>query len=669
MLRRFIAVLLASFLAFQAAAADQQFPPHHVIGNTFYVGSDALAIYLITTPEGHILINSGFDETVPLIQASVESLGFKMTDVKILLASHAHSDHVAGHTRLQQLTGAKVVVMRGDDEVIASGGKGQYLYGDSRWPSCPIDRVLDDGNKVELGGAALIAHRTPGHTRGCTTWGWEESEEGKTYNVVVVGSPNVNPGYQLVANTEYPSIAEDFAATFAKLKELPCDIFLGAHGNYYGMHAKYDRLKGADANPFIDPPGYRAYITEKEQAYIATLAEQRAKNAEAITMALEPFVERKELAGAVVLVANKNSVVAHGAVGFADIADKKAMQPDSLFWIASQSKPITAAALMMLVDEGKVNVDDPVEKYLPEFRGQMVVAEKDGEHTLLRKPVHPITVKNILSHTSGMPFRSALEVPTLDRLPLADRVRSYAMTPLDFEPDSKYRYSNAGINTAARIIEVVSGMSFEEFLDERLFSPLGMTQTTFWPNPAQAARVAKSYKPGANGVGLEEVTIDQIQYPLSDRVNRYPMPAGGLFSTATDLVSFYQMLANNGLLDGRRYLSESAVKELTSKQTPDGLPTEYGFGFSTGGDRFGHGGAYSTNSYFDRKHGLIFIWLVQHAGFPGEGGKSQEAFRQAALRSPFAPRKCAPNVLSRSERRPSAGQARHKPDGTIVKSP
>ena len=187
---------------------------------------------------------------------------------------------------------------------------------------------------------------------------------------------------------------------------------------------------------------------------------------------------------------------------------------------------------MMLVDEGKVNVDDPVEKYLPEFRGQMVVAERDANHVLLRSPRHPITVRNVLSHTSGLPFKSALEEPTLDLFPLTARVRSYAMTPLEFEPDSKYQYSNAGINTAARIIEVVAGMPYEEFLDERLFQPLGMKDTTFWPSEEQVARIAKSYKPGAGNQGLEETKIDQLYYPLTDRTQRFPMPAGGLFSTA-----------------------------------------------------------------------------------------------------------------------------------------
>lgn len=363
----------------------------------------------------------------------------------------------------------------------------------------------------------------------------------------------------------------------------------------------------------------------------APAADEPSTPTAAIRAAVQPFVDRQELAGAVMLVANKERVLVHTAVGFADVARQQPMQADSLFWIASQSKPITATALMMLVDEGKVNVDDPVEKYLPEFHGQMVVAERDEQHVLLKKPRHPITVKNVLSHTSGLPFRSALEQPTLDRLPLADRVRSYAMTPLEFEPDSKYQYSNAGINTAARIIEVVSGRSFEQFLDERLFEPLGMTDTTFWPSDAQAARIAKSYKPGANKTGLVETTISQLQYPLTDRQHRTPMPAGGLFSTAADMARFYRMIANQGQLNGRRYLSEDAFHDMTTKQTPAALPNTYGFGFSTGDGRVGHGGAYSTNSYVDTKHGLVMIWLVQHAGFPGAGGKSQEAFRQAAL--------------------------------------
>jgi len=270
-----------------------------------------------------------------------------------------------------------------------------------------------------------------------------------------------------------------------------------------------------------------------------------------------------------------------------------------------------------------------VEKYLPEFKGQWVKAEADSEHQLLKKPVHPITVRNVLSHTSGLPFSSPIEYPTLDVLPLAARVRSYAMLPLEFEPDSKYSYSNAGINTAGRIIEVVSGMPYERFLDERLFKPLGMKDTTFWPTEKQVRRLAKSYKPDAAKTGLEETTITQLRYPLSDR-SREPMPAGGLFSTAADVARFCQMMLNRGELGGRRYLSEAAVSQMTTRQTPGTVKESYGLGFSVGDGEFGHGGAYATNMTIDTQHKLIFVWMVQHAGFPGGGEKSRDAFMQAA---------------------------------------
>lgn len=345
-----------------------------------------------------------------------------------------------------------------------------------------------------------------------------------------------------------------------------------------------------------------------------------------IAPVLQPFVDDRVLAGAVTLVADKGKVLSLEAVGWMDIAAQKKMQTDCLFWIASQSKPITAAALMILVDEGKVSVDDPVEKYLPEFKDQWLAVEQGKEQVLLKKPKHPITVKNILSHTSGMPFKSALESPTLDLFPLAVRVASYAMTPLVFEPDTKYQYSNAGINTAGRIIEVVSGMKYETFLDQRLFKPLGMKGTTFWPSGARLKRLAKAYKPAKDG--LEECPIAQLKYPLNDRV-RQPMPAGGLFSTATDLSCFYRMLANNGEFCGKRVLSEQAVRQMTSKQTGD-LPTPYGFGFSVGGGKIGHGGAYSTSSSYDTERGLITIFLVQHAGWAKNGKEILPAFQKAA---------------------------------------
>ncbi len=206
------------------------------------------------------------------------------------------------------------------------------------------------------------------------------------------------------------------------------------------------------------------------------------------------------------------------------------------------------------------------------------------------------------------------------------RVGSYAMTPLVFEPDTKYQYSNAGINTAGRIIEVVTGMKYEAFLDQRLFKPLGMRDTTFWPNKGQLRRLAKAYKPAKDG--LEECPIAQLKYPLDSR-ERQPMPAGGLFSTANDLSLFYRMLANNGTFHGRRILSEPAVLAMTSKQTGD-LPTPYGFALSVGGNKFGHGGAYGTNSSFDREHQLITVFLVQHAGWAPKGRDILPTFQKAA---------------------------------------
>lgn len=351
-----------------------------------------------------------------------------------------------------------------------------------------------------------------------------------------------------------------------------------------------------------------------------------------IAVKLQPFVDSHVLAGAVTLVASRDKVLDLETVGFADVAAKKPMAADSLFWIASMSKPITAAALMMLVDEGKVKVDDPVEKYLPEFKGQMFIAEHDDAHTLLRKPKHPILVRNILSHTSGLDFRSPIEVPTLDLFPLATRVRSYASQPLLFEPDSKYKYANEGINTAGRIIEVVSGKKYEDFLDARLFKPLGMKDTTFWPDAGQIARIAKSYKGNKDKTEIEETPVGQLMYPLNDRQNRFPMPAGGLFSSAADVGRFGQMLLRGGEFEGKRYLSEAAVKTMTSKQTLPPLKDGYGFGYAVNGATFGHGGAYSTNISVDPQLGLVLVFMVQNAGWRNDDGKKiLPAFTEAAV--------------------------------------
>jgi len=351
-----------------------------------------------------------------------------------------------------------------------------------------------------------------------------------------------------------------------------------------------------------------------------------------ISSALQPFVERHELAGAVALVADKSDVLTVETVGFTDIEAGRAMPADAIFWIASQSKAMTATAVMMLVDEGKVSLDDPVEKYLPEFQQQMVIVEQDDEHRLLRKPSHPFTIREALSHTSGLPFRSAIEEPRLDALPLAAAVRSYAMTPLQSEPGTHYAYSNAGINTAARIIEVVTKTSYEDFMQKRLFDPLGMKDTTFWPNEQQVARLAKSYRPNDDKDGLKAFEFGQLTSPLTDREHRFPMPAGGLFSTAQDTATYCRMLLNGGELDGRRYLSSEALQAQTSRQTPESVPNNYGLGLAVGNDWFGHGGAHATNMEVHPDKGLVLIWMVQHGGFPGDGAKAQGVFREAALK-------------------------------------
>ncbi len=255
------------------------FPAHRVISNIYFVGGKDLGIFLVTTPQGHILINAGVEDSVPMIQKSVESLGFKFSDVKILLISHAHFDHDAGAARIKQLTGAKYEVMDADVQVVESGGNKDFFYGQipgMTYPPAKVDRVLHDGDTVSLGGTVLTAHLTAGHTKGCTTWTMVAKENGKNYNVVIIGSPNVNPGYKLVNNTAYPQIASDFEKTFATLHSLPCDIFLGAHGGYYGMETKYAALKSGGPNPFIDPEGYKNYVTEREQTFRVELSKQTA---------------------------------------------------------------------------------------------------------------------------------------------------------------------------------------------------------------------------------------------------------------------------------------------------------------------------------------------------------------------------------------------------------
>jgi metallo-beta-lactamase class B len=246
---------------------NNPFPPHKIIGNVYYVGSDQLASFLITTPEGHILVNSSFESTVPVIRAAVEKLGFKFEDIRILVGSHAHGDHMEGDALVKELTKAQVMAMEQDVPALRRMQPGGKPH--------PIDRVLRDGDEVKLGGTTMVARLTAGHTPGCTTWTLKAQDGGRSYDVVISGSIGVNPGYVLLGNKDYPQIADDYVKSFKVMRSLPVDVFLGAHGAFYGMTGKHKQLEKGGPNPFIDPEGFRAYVDRAEQAFKDMLEGQK----------------------------------------------------------------------------------------------------------------------------------------------------------------------------------------------------------------------------------------------------------------------------------------------------------------------------------------------------------------------------------------------------------
>lgn len=254
--------------------------PFQITDHLYYVGSRDLASYLIVTPQGDILINSSLESSPALIRKSVEQLGFQFSDIRILLISHGHWDHDAGSAAILRMTHAKYMVMDADVPVVESGGAKDFFYPHDTYPPAHVDRVLHDGDRVELGGVTLVAHKTPGHTRGCTTWTLRTPDQGKLVNVVIVGSWNVNPGFRLVSRpghpASYPGIADDYRRTFAVLRSLPCDVFLGAHGGYFDMLDKLARAKaGAGRSVWIDPQGYKDAIAAHQQAFEAELKRQQ----------------------------------------------------------------------------------------------------------------------------------------------------------------------------------------------------------------------------------------------------------------------------------------------------------------------------------------------------------------------------------------------------------
>jgi len=368
-----------------------------------------------------------------------------------------------------------------------------------------------------------------------------------------------------------------------------------------------------------------------------------ARRLKEIPRQLRRFVEDGTIAGAVTLVARHDRVASLEVVGQADLAANQPMRPDHLFWIASMTKPITATAVLMLRDDGKLSLDDPVEKYLPEFKNPWMIESRSSDTVTVRRAPRPITLRDLLTHTSGL---GDVPAPRPD-CSLAELVMAYAQQPLQFPPGSKWEYSNAGINTLGRIVEVVSGQPYAGYLERRIFRPLGLEDTTFWPSQKQLKRVAKSYQPRPNGSGLEEVSVYFIQGNLSDR-RRTAFPAGGLFSTAPDLARFYQMVLNGGTWKGERLVSADSVSLMTRTQTGD-LKTGFTDGMSFGlgwavvkeptgvtgmlsPGTFGHGGAYGTQAWIDPKQDLILILMIQRAKLPNaDASDVRRAFQAAAV--------------------------------------
>lgn len=276
----FSAALLGLALATAAPSTPGNEPaePVRIADNLYYVGASDIASYLITTPAGHILIDAGYEDTVPIIRRNVEKLGFKMTDVKILLNTQAHFDHAAGFAELKKLIGARLAASDADAALLERGGHGDYLFRDRyTFPPVHVDQRVKDGERVNVGGMTLAAHLTPGHTPGCTTWTFDVKDRGRTYHVVVVGGATINPGTRVSGMPTYPGISRDYESTFEVLASLPCDIFLGAHRGYYNGGDKMSRLVADPngANPLVDPEGYRAAVARWHSAFEKQLAAEK----------------------------------------------------------------------------------------------------------------------------------------------------------------------------------------------------------------------------------------------------------------------------------------------------------------------------------------------------------------------------------------------------------
>jgi CubicO group peptidase (beta-lactamase class C family) len=363
-----------------------------------------------------------------------------------------------------------------------------------------------------------------------------------------------------------------------------------------------------------------------------------------VSAAMQEMVARQEIAGAVTAVVSKDRVLHLDATGSADLAAKRPMAADTIFWIASMTKPVTGVAVLMLQDEGKLKVTDPVSKYLPGFADLKTPSGKPAN----------LTITQILTHTSGL--GEAAGPAAQEAKTLADLEKIWLATPMQYEPGEKWKYTQSGINAAARIVEVISGKTFDAFVQERIFGPLGMTDTTFYPTEAQRARLVTAYAKNATTGALDVVPPRPDFGPR----NRPPQGNGGLYSTAPDYARFCQMLLNGGTQGGRRYLSPAAMTLLTTPQTGD-LPTgffqgdawgnrgaNYGWGIATSilktphdgvasmlsPGTYGHGGAWGTQAWIDPVKGVAYILMIQRSGLPNSDGSDVRlAFQQAAAKA------------------------------------
>lgn len=348
-----------------------------------------------------------------------------------------------------------------------------------------------------------------------------------------------------------------------------------------------------------------------------------------VTAAMQPYLDSHKLAGVIGIVADREGKVRYrNLLGYADVEAKKPIAEDNVFWVASMSKMFAGASIMMLVDEGKVSLDDPVTKFIPELGKWMVAVEKDADHVLLKPPVRPVTIRHLLSHTSGLAGLSELQqVVGADVAPLKVRALSSVTGPLQSQPGERYAYGNQGMNLTARVVEIVSGMPYEDFLQKRFFDPLEMRETTFWPSEAQIARLANAYGPTKDGGGYVRGGVGFLTQPFSDRVHRFPEAGGGLFSTTHDILRYGMMLANNGELAGRRYLSPAAMDELRKEQTGT-TKVNYSLGYHLRNGMFGHDGAYGTDLSVNPKTGMIAIFMVQCTS--GDQWKARDRFLETA---------------------------------------